>query len=157
MRSFSKTPRTEILAERKLIAQLSAGSPGAALALDLERSVRLRKSVLGLLDRATAGEKYAGVFAATAQLAKQENESFENVLHVLYSLLTDLLEFSHSPKSRVPRNPDLHAEIEALGKKVNGEWIFRATRGLDTLESRLRRNIGRQLGLDALMVSLALR
>ncbi len=143
--------------DRKLIAQLSAGSPGAALALDLERSVRLRKSVLGLLDRATAGEKYAGVFAATAQLAKQENESFENVLHVLYSLLTDLLEFSHSPKSRVPRNPDLHAEIEALGKKVNGEWIFRATRGLDTLESRLRRNIGRQLGLDALMVSLALR
>jgi DNA polymerase III subunit delta' len=144
-------------AERKLLAQLSCGSPGAALALDLERSVRLRKSVLGLLDRATAGEKYAGVFAATAQLAKQENESFENVLQVLYSLLTDLLEFSHCPKSRVPRNPDLQAEIETLGKKVNGEWIFRATRGVDTLESRLRRNIGRQLGLDALMVSLALR
>src|SRR5580700_10495450 len=65
--------------ERKLIAQLSAGSPGAALALDLERSQRLRKSVLGLLERAAAGNNYAAVFAATAQFAKQENESFENV------------------------------------------------------------------------------
>jgi len=143
--------------ERKLIAQLSCGSPGAALALDLERSQRLRKGVLSLLDRAAAGDKYAGVFAATAQFAKQENESFENVLDVLYSLFTDLLEFTLSPKSRVPRNPDLQAEIEALGKKVNGDWVLQATRGLDTLDGRLRRNIGRQLGLDALMVSLAVR
>jgi DNA polymerase-3 subunit delta' len=141
--------------ERNLIAQLSCGSPGAALALDLERSQRLRKGVLSLLERAATGDKYAGVFAATAQFAKQENESFENVLEVLYSLFTDLLEFTLSPKSRVPRNPDLQAEIEALGKKVNGDWVLHATRGLDILESRLRRNIGRQLGLDALMMSLA--
>jgi DNA polymerase III subunit delta' len=143
--------------ERELLAQLSSGSPGAALGLDLERSQRLRRSVLGLLERATAGEKYAAVFAASAQLAKQENESFENVLQVLYSLFTDLLELSLSPKSRVPRNPDLQAEIEALGKKVNGDWVFRATRGVDVLEGRLRRNIGRQLGLDSLLVSLAAR
>jgi DNA polymerase-3 subunit delta' len=144
-------------AERNLIARLSSGSPGAALAFDLERSQRLRRSVLNLLERATAGEKYGAVFAATAQLAKQENESFENVLQVLYSLLTDLLEFPLSPKSRVPRNPDLQAEIETLGKKVNGDWVSRATHGVDVLEGRLRRNIGRQLGLDALLVSLAAR
>jgi DNA polymerase-3 subunit delta' len=143
--------------DRQLLAQLSAGSPGAALSLDLEHSQRLRRSVLSVLERAVAGEKYAAVFAASAQLAKQENESFENVLQVLYSLLTDLLENTLSPKSRVPRNPDLRAEIETLGRKVNGDWVFRATRGVDNLEGRLRRNIGRQLGLDALLVSLAVR
>jgi len=142
-------------AERKLAAQLSSGSPGAAISLDLEASTRLRKSVLRLLETAISGEKYGEIFGATAQLAKQEQESFENVLDVLYSLLTDLLESSQGPKTSFPRNPDLRREVETLGKKIDGEWILRATRGLDQLEGRLRRNIGRQLGLDALMASLS--
>src|SRR5271168_4634877 len=75
-------------AERKLAAQLSAGSPGAALALDLEESARLRRSVLSLLDQAVAGQKYGDIFAATAQLSKQEHESFENILALFYSLLS---------------------------------------------------------------------
>jgi DNA polymerase III subunit delta' len=141
-------------ADRKLAALLSDGSPGAALSMDLSESVRLRTMLLGLLERGVAGENYAEIFAATAQLAKQEKESFENVLSLFYSLLTDLLEFSQSPGCSLPRNSDLHREVETLGKRVSLEWVLRATRHLDRLESRLRRNIGRQLGLDALVVSL---
>jgi DNA polymerase-3 subunit delta' len=141
-------------AERKLSAQLAAGSPGAALSVDLVESARLRRSVLDLLHRAVTGEKYGEVFAATAQLAKQENESFENILALFYSLLTDLLEFSVHSQSSFLRNPDLRGEIEGLSKKINWEWVVRATQGLDTLESGMRRNIGRQLGLDALVTSL---
>jgi DNA polymerase-3 subunit delta' len=144
-------------AERKLAAQLSAGSPGAALALDLEESARLRKSVLSLLDQAVAGQKYGDIFAATAQLSKQEHESFENILALFYSLLTDLLESSVGSKSTLLRNPDLRQELEALGKKITWEWVQMATRALDTLEGRLRRNIGRQLGLDAVVTSLGMR
>jgi DNA polymerase-3 subunit delta' len=140
--------------ERKLAAQLSDGSPGLALSLDLEESTRLRKSVLSLLSQAVAGQDYGEIFAATAQLAKQEKESFENILELFYSLLTDLLEFTQGPKSSLPRNPDLRRELEALSKEVNMDWVLRATRGLDRLESRLRRNIGRQLGLDAYVASL---
>ena len=144
-------------AERKLAAQLSDGSPGVALSLNLEESARLRRSVLKLLEQAVAGEKYGEIFAATAQLAKQEKESFENVLGLFYSLLTDLLEVSHAPESSFPRNPDLRREIEALGRKIDSDWVIRATEGLDKLEGRLRRNVGRQLGLDALVTSLAVR
>jgi hypothetical protein len=144
-------------AERKLAAQLSGGSPGAAFSLDLEESARLRKSVLSLLDRAVSAEKYGEIFAATAQLSKQEQESFENILALFYSLLTDLLESSEGSKSGLLRNPDLRKEVEALGKKIDWEWVLRATRGLDTLEGRMRRNIGRQLGLDSLVTSLSIR
>jgi len=144
-------------AERKLAAQLSAGSPGAALSVDLEGSIRLRKSVLGLLEKAVTGENYAQVFAATAQICKQEQESFENVLGLFYSVLTDLLEFPFSSQSSLARNPDLRREVEALGKRIDWEWVLRATRGLDVFEGRIRRNIGRQLGLDALIASLSLR
>jgi DNA polymerase III subunit delta' len=143
--------------ERKLAAQLSGGSPGAARSLNVEESTRLRKRVLDLLERAVDGRSYADIFAATAQLAKQEQESFENILDLIYSLLTDLLESSQGLKSSFPRNPDLRREIETLGQKIDGEWILEATRGLDRLEGQLRRNIGRQLGLDALLASLTVR
>jgi DNA polymerase-3 subunit delta' len=142
-------------AERKLAAQLSGGSPGAALSIDLEESSRLRRSILRLLEQAVAGQRYGEIFAATAQLAKRERESFENILALFYSLLTDLLESSQSPASSVLRNPDLRKEIEALGRKIDWNWLVRAGRGLDTIEGRLRRNIGRQLSLDALLASLS--
>jgi DNA polymerase-3 subunit delta' len=144
-------------AERKLAAQLSCGSPGMALSIDLAESARLRRSVLRLIELAVAGEKYGEIFASTAQLAKQEKESFENVLELFYSLLTDLLEASQGSKSTLPRNPDLHREVQILSQKVHWEWVARATQGVDNLESRLRRNVGRQLGLDALVASLAVR
>ena len=141
-------------ADRRLAAQLSAGSPGAALSIDLEESKRLRSAVLRLLRNAVEAKRYNDIFAATAQLSKQEKESFENILSLFYSLLTDLLEASQGNQSRLPRNPDLHAEIQALAVQVDWHWVLQAARGLDILEARLRRNIGRQLGLDSLVVSL---
>ncbi len=140
--------------QRKLAAQLSCGSPGMALSIDLEESARLRRILLRLIEQAIGGEKYNEIFASTAQLAKQEKESFENVLDLLYSLLTDLLESSQGSNSSLPRNPDLHRDVQILSQKVSLDWVMRATRGLDQLESRLRRNVGRQLGLDALLASL---
>ena len=152
--AFLKGRSERTPADRKLAAQLSEGSPGAALSIDLDESRRLRASVLHLLDQAVSGRGFADIFASTAQLAKQEQESFENILALFYSLFTDLLEYSFGPAGRDPRNPDLHREVESLGKKIDCDWVLRATRGLDAFESRLRRNAGRQLGLDALIASL---
>ncbi len=144
-------------AERKLAAQLADGSPGAALALDLAESARLRRQVLRLIELGIHAENYRDIFAATAQLAKQEKESFENVIELFYSLLTDLLEISVNSKNSSLRNPDLQRELDALGNKVNLEWVNRTVSSLDQLSSRLRRNVGRQLGLDAVTVSMGVR
>lgn len=139
---------------RKLAAQLSGGCPGAALALDLNESERLRRQILRLLELSIEGKRYHDIFGVTSQLAKQEKESFENILELFYSLLTDLLELAHDPKVCFPRNPDLRRELETLGKEIDRDWVARATRSLDQLEGGLRRNVGRQLGLDAVAVSL---
>jgi len=150
--------RTELKpAERKLAAQLSEGNPGAALALDLDASSRLRRTVLQLIAQSVEGKNYSAIFKDTAQLAKQEKESFENILALFYSLLTDLLELSVNPKALVPRNPDLRRELEDLGKKVDLGWVARAAASLDELSARHRRNVGRQLGLDAVSVSMGIR
>ena len=93
-----------------------SGSPGVALSLDLEESTRLRSSVLQSARTSVDGGKYGEIFAATAQLAKQEKESFENILELFYSLLTDLLEFP-----RVRRTVSLESRLAPrtgnLGKK----------------------------------------
>jgi DNA polymerase-3 subunit delta' len=154
---FLKARRDLKPAERKLAAQLSGGSPGVALAIDLAESARLRRSILQLVERAVRGEGYRQIFAATAQLAKNEKESFENILGLFYSLVSDLLELSQGPANIAPRNPDLRRELETLGKDIRLEWVVRATDSLDRLESRLRRNIGRQLGLDAMAVTWGAR
>ncbi|HEV2490797.1 MAG TPA: hypothetical protein VGT03_13410 [Candidatus Acidoferrales bacterium] len=144
-------------AERNLAAQLADGCPGAALGLDLTESVRLRREALELVSHAAEGKSYRATFAASARLLKNETESFEFILGVLYSLLADLLELSHSPKNFVPRNPDLRRELETLAGRVTDAWITRTAESLDRLEGRLRRNVGRQLGLDALAVTLGAR
>jgi DNA polymerase-3 subunit delta' len=154
---FLKGRRELKPAERKLAAQLSGGCPGVALAIDLTESARLRRSVLRLVEQAVRGKGYREIFAATAQLAKNEKESFENILGLFYSLVADLLELSQGPANSVPRNPDLRRELETLGKDIRLEWVVRATESLDRLESRLRRNIGRQLGLDAMAVTWGAR
>lgn len=140
--------------QRQLAAELADGSPGAALKLDLTESARLRREVLRLISDSMEGKSYRAIFSATARLTKEESESFENVLSLFYSFFADLLELSHSTKNFALRNPDLRPELEKLARKINDGWVAQATDNLDRLESRLRRNVGRQLGLDAVAESL---
>ncbi|MBI1749255.1 MAG: DNA polymerase III subunit delta' [Acidobacteria bacterium] len=142
-------------AERRLVAQLSQGSIGTALVMDLEESQRLRRDVLRVIELGAAGRPVGKLFAMTAQLTKNEKTPFENILDLFYSLLTDLLELSCEPKNCVLRNPDLRQELEALSAKATLEWVGQATRRLDQLHGRLRRNVNRQLGLENVAVSLA--
>lgn len=148
--------RTELAPrERKLAAQISEGSPGAALSLDLEQSLELRRVALGVLAAAIEGNTASNLFAQTTQLAKGQKVSFETALEVLYSLLTDLLELSAGRADTALRNATLGKELSSLSKRVDSLWVARAVEGLDELGSRLRRNINKQLGLDVLGLSLS--
>lgn len=142
-------------ADIKELAQLCGGSPGVALELDLDSAMKMRRDVLTLLERSIELRGVPDLFARTSALAKGQDVPFENVLEVFYSLLTDLLDIMCSPSLTVLQNPNLRKELEALSKKVDITWISRAVDGLDTLHSRLRRNINRSLGLDALVLSLS--
>ena len=112
--------RTEMKsAERKLAAQLSEGSPGAAMDLDLQAAAKLRRDALTVLERSVESRGVSALFASTSALAKSQEIAFENVLEVFYSLLTDVLDLSCSPSQKVLRNPGLRKELETLSKKVD--------------------------------------
>ena len=141
--------------ELKLAAQLSEGSPGMALELDLEDAVEKRRTALRILQRAAQGQGFAQLFADTAALAKDRESSFEELLGVFYGLLSDLLELNAGVRAPLLRNPHLSKELETLARSVDPDWIGRAVSGMDKLAGGLRRNLNRQLGLDALALSLA--
>ena len=144
-------------AARRLAAQLARGCPGAALALDLEESRRVRREVLDLVERVAAGREFTEVFQLTAQLTKGEAMGFENLLELFYNLFHDLLDAVSGVSSPALRNPDLQGEIEALAKRVPCDWVARAVSRLDALSSGVRRNTNRQLGLDSMAAALAVR
>jgi len=140
--------------ERKLAAQLAEGSPGLAIEMNLEQAAEQRRNALRILERAARGEGFAQLFAETAALAKDRESSFEEQIAVFYGLLSDLLELTSGVKESTLRNAPLVKELTALANFVNIEWVMRAIAGFDELHAGARRNLNRQLGLDALAASL---
>lgn len=141
--------------QHKLAAQLAEGSPGAALAMDLVEATELRKTALQVLATIIEKKSSTALFAETARLTKAQKMPFETVLEVFYSLLNDLLEHSAGLAGRGARNPALGKELAKLSRQVDTAWIVSAVNALDELGGRLRRNVNRQLGLDAIALSLS--
>src|SRR5256885_3075721 len=142
-------------AQIRQAAQLSEGSPGLALEMDADAALKRRQSALRILERAARGQGFAQLFAETSALAKDREDSFEAQLAVFYGLLTDLLELTTGTKQPLLRNPTLAKDLEILSKTVDSRWVMRAIQGLDEVSFGARRNLNRQLGLDALAISLA--
>jgi len=140
--------------QAKLAAQLSEGSPGLAMEMNVEEAVEKRKTALRILERAARGQGFAQLFADTSALAKDRESSFEELTGVFYGLLSDLLELTSGVKTPLLRNPHLAKELDALAGNISSAWVMRAIAGLDELAAGVRRNLNRQLGLDALAVSL---
>jgi len=141
-------------AERKLAAQLAEGSPGLAIEMNIEQASQQRRNALRILERAARGDGFAQLFAETAALAKDRESSFEEQIAVFYGLLSDLLELTSGVKQPALRNAPLANELSALANSVDTPWVMRAISGFDELHAGARRNLNRQLGLDALAASL---
>jgi hypothetical protein len=117
--------------------------------------MKLRRDALRILECAARGQGFAQLFAETAALAKSRETSFDQQLAVFYMLLTDLLELTAGVQQPLLRNPALARELQALSRAVDARWVQRAIAGMDELAAGARRNLNRQLGLDALATELA--
>jgi len=136
-------------------AQLAEGSPGYALEMDVEKESQRRREALKVLDRASRGEEFGQIFSHTATLAKDKDVTFEDQLSVFYSLLSDLLELSSGISTPQIRNPALRKDLEVIARRFNVVAIHRALQGLDQLAAGARRNLNKQLGLEAFAASLS--
>ncbi|HTP68574.1 MAG TPA: hypothetical protein VMJ35_06680 [Dongiaceae bacterium] len=142
-------------AEIRLAAQLSQGSPGLALEMNVEETVAKAKAVLRILERAARGQGFGQLFTDTAALAKDRESSFEDLMAIYYGILSDLLQLTSGTPTPVLRNEHLSKELSALSRTIHTAWVGRAIAGIDELAAGARRNLNRQLGMDSLVASLS--
>jgi DNA polymerase-3 subunit delta' len=148
--------------QRTLIARLAQGAAGKALSFDLAAYTAARADALLFLRNAAAANSGNGEPDHTALFKMTETyragaegqQKTSALLRTLSLLLEDLLLLGAGTPELL-RNTDLRPELERLNTTLNFAWIENASRGLDQVQSGLRRNLLRSLSLDAFAGQLA--
>jgi len=141
--------------QRTLVAKLSGGAVGAAIAFDLGAYISARKDALTLLATAVHPQDHSELFKITEtyRAGADGKDKTEELIRTLYWLLEDLL-FLKSGTPGLVRNTDIAAELARMAQAVDFTWIAAASDRLGEVESGMRRNLLRSLSLDAFAVAL---
>jgi DNA polymerase-3 subunit delta' len=148
MREFAAVRGLDDAERRVALAQ---GSPGLALTIDLETYDKRRAAMLTLLEVASGAAPYAA-WVRYSESSASRQEKLDPLLRSLYPLLEDILTLQQGGRSI--RNVDLRSELAALAGRVTFEWIRKAVAKADELAGLVRRNIQKNIALDALIVEL---
>lgn len=148
MRRFAAQRNLEDAERRIALAQ---GSPGLAVSLDLETYDKRRAAMLALLEAAAGAAPFAQ-WVKYAESPANRAEKLDPLLRTLYSLLEDTLALQQGGPS--VRNRDIEDQLAALARKVDFAWVRRAVAKVDDLAGLVRRNIQKNIALDALVVEL---
>ena len=141
---------------RTLVARLAQGAAGRALGFDLEGYVAARADALLLLRSTLASDDHTALFRMTETYRAGADGQVKTtaLLRTLGLVLEDLLMLVAGTPELV-RNVDMRAELERFAGGISFAWIERASRGLDGVTSGMRRNLLRNLSLDAFAEGLA--
>ena len=148
--------------QRTLIARLAQGAAGKALSFELEAYTAARADALLFLRNAAASNSgsaepdHTALFKMTEtyRAGAEGQQKTSALLRSLSLLLEDLLLLGAGTPELV-RNTDLRPELERLNTVLSFAWIESASRGLDQVQSGMRRNLLRSLSLDAFAGQLA--
>jgi DNA polymerase III subunit delta' len=131
---------------------LAGGSPGLAASLDLEVYDKRRETMRALIESASAQAPFGRWAAHSEKLALARSEKLEPYLKSLYLLLEDMLHLQQGQGE--VRNVDIAGELGKLAAGVTLPWIRAAVQKTDELMHLLRRNIQKNIALDALVLEL---
>jgi DNA polymerase-3 subunit delta' len=143
--------------ERTLVARLAEGAIGRAKTFDLEAYGAARKDALLLLDSA-ARDEHSDLFRMTDSYrgGAEGKDKTDSLLRAAYSLLEDLLQIQAGTEELV-RNTDILPELKKLSSSIDLKWIERASNNLGQVQSGMRRNVLRNLSIEAAAAALEQR
>jgi len=141
--------------ERALLARLSEGAVGRALGFNLAEYVTARADALIILRSAMQSGDHSVLFRMTEtyRAGAEGQAKTTALLRALASVLEDILLLQGGAPDRV-RNADIRKELQQFADSVDFAWLEAAVRGLDAVQSGLRRNLLRSLSLDAFAAEL---
>jgi DNA polymerase III subunit delta' len=142
--------------QRTLIARLAQGAAGKALGFDLAAYIAARADALLLIRNAATDPDHTALFKMTEtyRAGAEGQQKTSALLRCLSLLLEDLLLLGAGTPELL-RNTDIRPELERLSGSLSFDWIENASRGLDQVQSGMRRNLLRSLSLDAFAGQLA--
>ena len=142
--------------QRTLIARLAQGAAGKALGFDLAAYTAARADALLLLRNAASEPDHTALFKMTEtyRAGAEGQQKTAELLRTLSLLLEDIL-LLQAGTPELLRNTDLRAELDRFAQSLSFHWIEQASRGLDQVQSGMRRNLLRSLSLDAFAGQLA--
>ena len=154
--SLLATQRSELNPkDRALLARLSEGAVGRAYAFNLPEYTAARLDALTILRNANTSDHTALFKMTETYRAGAEGQvKTTALLRALSSILEDILLLQGGALDRV-RNVDIRPELQNFADSFDFAWIESAVRGLDAVQSGLRRNLLRNLSLDAYATRLA--
>lgn len=141
--------------ERALLARLSEGAVGRALGFNLAEYVTARADALVVLRSAMQSGDHSVLFRMTEtyRAGAEGQAKTTALLRALASVLEDILLLQGGAPDRV-RNADIRKELQQFADSVDFAWLEAAVRGLDAVQSGMRRNLLRSLSLDAFAAEL---
>lgn len=141
--------------DRELIARLSEGAAGRALAFNLPEYTAARADAFTLLANIDHTNDHSALFRMTEtyRAGAEGQTKTSALLSALSSLLEDILLLQSGAPERI-RNVDRRADLDRLAQNVSFAWIESAMRAIDGAHSGMRRNLLRSLSLDSLAMEL---
>lgn len=136
--------------ERILVARLSGGAVGRALQFDLAAWKTSREEALTLMRHGLNHPDHTELFKLTESFRAGGDGAVKTIglLRAFGSLVSDLLVL-HSGAPELVHNVDIQQALAKLAESLDFEWLEAAVRGMDQVESGMRRNLLRPLSLDA--------
>ena len=141
--------------QRALVARLSAGALGRARTFDVAEYDAARKDALTLLRSAMQSADHSALFRATEtyRAGAEGRDKTDALIRTLYTLLQDIV-FIISGTPDLIRNIDVQPELTQLARTIDFKWVSEAAQRLADVESGMRRNLLRNLSLDAFTLAL---
>ncbi len=136
--------------QRRQVSSWAQGSPGRALAIDIDEYSQRREALTALLRTALGGASYAEMIGATEHLGRRQKDGLDVLIEMLRVLIGDILHLRLGSGRLV--NADIREELRALADRASFEWVERASHDLDDLDEMRRRNVQKQMALEALAV-----
>jgi DNA polymerase-3 subunit delta' len=108
--------------------------------------------MLTLLKVAAGAAPFSTWAPVSETIGRSKSEKLEFHLQALYELLRDLLVLRVSGGEI--RNIDIRGELQTLAGKTSYAWMRKAVVRLDEIAEMMRRNIQKNIALDALIAEL---
>ena len=145
--------RTEFsAAERTRLGGWAQGSPGRAFAMDADEYLARREAMLALIRTALGTAGFGEMAGRLEGIARKSGEKIELLVEMAEGLLRDLLHLRLGSGRLI--NGDIREELRELAERVELDWVDKASRRLGELNELGRRNIQKQVALEALAIGL---